>query len=442
MRDQDVLSNSEARLRSELCQALERPASPTRLAGFFLRYTRTVERHFQLISTAVIALAFVASPALAQDNSSVERYAQEGQAALAAGRYQDAETAFEKLRQLEPGIAEVRANLGLIYFEERKFDQAVPELRQALRLKPSLIKTDNLLAMSLSELGRYSEALPGLEKCFHRSSDAEIKRMCGLQLQRAYTGLKQDRNAVAIAMELNRLYPDDPEILYQTGKVYGNFAFLTMQKLAQVAPSSVWRHQAAAEAYESQGAYTLAVTEYRQVLALEPDRPGIHYRLGRTLLSRSYQVSSAQDATDAAKEFELELQHDPANANAAYELGDIKRKGGQFEEAQKLFESALTNHQNFEQAHLGLASVFLSLHKPDLAVPHLMKAIEQNPQDEVAWYRLAQAEKALGNIAEQQKSLAEYQRLHDKANQQNGLEPVFSPRDEVTKQQVLPDVAH
>ena len=56
-----------------------------------------------------------------------------------------------------------------------------------------------------------------------------------------------------------------------------------MQKLAQVAPSSVWRHQAAAEADESQGSYSLAITEYRQVLALEPDRPGVHYRLGRTL---------------------------------------------------------------------------------------------------------------------------------------------------------------
>src|SRR5947208_489764 len=88
VRDQDVLSNSEARVRSTFCKALYLPASPTRLARFFLTYPRPVERHFQLISTAVIALAFVASPALAHDNSSLERYAQEVQTALAAGRYQ------------------------------------------------------------------------------------------------------------------------------------------------------------------------------------------------------------------------------------------------------------------------------------------------------------------------------------------------------------------
>src|SRR5450755_1359834 len=85
-------------------------------------------------------------------NGAAERYAEEGQSALAAGRFQDAEKAFEKLRDLEPGVAEVHANLGLIYFQEAKYDTAVPALRQALKLKPSLQKTETLLAISLSEL--------------------------------------------------------------------------------------------------------------------------------------------------------------------------------------------------------------------------------------------------------------------------------------------------
>ena len=200
----------------------------------------------------------------------------------------------------------------------------------------------------------------------------------------------------------------------------------------------MWRHLAAAEADESQGSYSLAITEYRQVLALEPDRPGVHYRLGRTLLARSSQGTSAQDTADAAKEFEQELQRDPTNANAAYELGELRRKGGQFDEAQRLFESALKNYPNFEEAHLGLASVLLSLQKPELALPHLRTAVELNPQSEVGWYRLGQVQKALGNAGEQQKALAEYRRLHDEANQQRGLDPVFSPR-EVTKQEVDPN---
>ena len=385
----------------------------------------------------LVVLVLAASAACAQDTSLVERYAEEGESALAAGRYAEAEKAFEKLRQLEPGMAEVHANLGLIYFQERKFEQAVPTLRQALKLKPALTKTDNLLAMSLSELGRYQEAVPGLEKCLHHSSETEIKRMCGLELQRAYLGLKKDDKAVEVAMQLNRLFPDDPEILYQTGKIYGNFAFLTMEKLAQVAPTSVWKHLAAAEAHESQGSYDQAIPEYNEVLKLEPQRPGIHYRIGRSLLGRYWQRHSLEDLTAAEKEFEQELQIDPANANSAYELGELRRKANRFDEAQQYFEQALQHYPDFPEAQLGLAAVLQAKKLNDQAVIHAQRAVAIDPENEVGWYRLAQIQKALGHNAEQEKALAEYRRLHDRSSQQRGLEPIFSPR-EVTKQEVEP----
>jgi tetratricopeptide (TPR) repeat protein len=373
----------------------------------------------------------------AQQSDSVERIAEAGQSALAAGRYAEAEKAFEQLRKLEPSIAEVHANLGLIYFQERKFEQAVPTLRQALKLKPALSKSENLLAMSLSELGHYTEAVPGLEKCLQHSSDIEIKRMCGLELQRAYTGLKKDDKAVEVALQLNRIFPDDPEILYQTGKVYGNFAFLTMEKLAKAAPTSVWRHLAAAEAHESQGSYDQAIPEYRAVLQLEPDRAAIHYRIGRSLLGRFWQRQSQDDLVEAEEEFGEELRLHPDNASAAYELGEMRRKSRQIDEAQKYFEQAVHHYPDFGEAQLGLALVLLEKHQPEQALPHVQRAIAVDPENEVCWYRLARIQSSLGNAAEQQKALAEFRRLHDLRNQQKEVAPVFSPR-EVTKQEVEP----
>jgi len=377
--------------------------------------------------------------AQSSQSDSLEQYYEAGEKALAENRYIDAQRAYEELRRLAPGTAEVHARLGLIYFQERNFEQSVASLRQALKLKPDLPKVDTLLAMSLSELGRYTEALPGLEKGFHQSTDLAIRRMCGLQLERAYTGLERDSKAVEVALQLNRLYPDDPEVLYHTGKVYGNFAYLTMHKLAQVAPESVWRHEAAAEAFESQGANESAIPEYRLVLALDPHRPGIHYRLGRTLLARSVNTKSPEDTAESAKEFEQELQQEPGNANAAYELAEIHRNAGEVEEARKFFEMALKYYPNFEEAHLGLASVLMFEHKPELALPHLQKAIALNPENQVSWYRLLQVERALGNVQEQQKALQEFQRLRSqKASQQQAARELFSPR-EVTKQKLDPD---
>jgi tetratricopeptide (TPR) repeat protein len=373
----------------------------------------------------------------AQENDSAERIAEVGQSALAAGKYAEAEKAFEQLRKLEPNIAEVYANLGLIYFQQRKFEEAVPTLRQALKLKPTLAKSDNLLAMSLSEIGRYNEAVAGLDKCLRHSPDLEIQRMCGLELQRAYTGLKKDDKAVEVAMQLNRLFPNDPEILYQTGKIYGNFAFLTMEKLAQVAPNSVWKHLAAAEAHESQGSYDQAIPEYNEVLKLDPQRPGIHFRIGRSLMGRYWQRHSADDLAAAEKEFEQELQIDPANANSAYELGELRRKANRFDEAQQYFEQALQHYPDFPEAQLGLAAVLQAKKLPEQAAVHAQRAVAIDPENEVGWYRVAQIQKSLGNNAEQEKAMAEYRRLHDRSSQQHGLEPVFSPR-EVTKQEVEP----
>lgn len=395
--------------------------------------TRRPSTHLQI---ALFCL-FLPSINLAGQSAdkSIQSYAEQGQRALAEGRYTEAEQDFEKLRTMQPGVAEVHANLGLIYFEERKFDQATTSLRQALKLKPGLVNTENLLAMSLAEIGQYKEAISGLEKAFHRSSDPETKRMCGLELERAYTGLKHDSKAVEVALELNRLYPDDPEILYQTGKVYGNYAFLTMEKLTQVGPTSVWRHLAAAEAHESQGSYSEAVSEYNEVLHLEPNRPGIHYRIGRSLLGRFWQRESQEDLAAADKEFEDELRLHPDNANAAYELGEMRRKSKQNDEAERYFEQAVQLYPDFAEAQLGLAAVLLEKNQPEQALPHAQRAAAVDPENEVCWYRLAKIQRSLGNFAAQEKALAQYRHLHDLANQQKEVGAVFSPR-EVTKQEV------
>jgi tetratricopeptide (TPR) repeat protein len=397
-----------------------------------------ISRLRRLACGILLSACLAVSLSAQSSDEAVQRYSEQGQRALADARYSEAEQAFEKLRELEPGVAEVQANLGLVYFEERKYDQAVQALSQALKLKPGLPTTGTFLALSLNELGRHGDALPGLEKGFRQSADVSLKRMCGLQLMRAYSSLQQDSRAVAVALELNRLYPDDPELLYQSGRVYGNFAFLTMKKLSEVAPASVWRHQALAEASESQEAYDTAIGEYRQVLALDPHRPGIHYRIGRTLLARSRRTTSAEDAAGARKEFEQELEVNPANASAAYEIGEAHRTAGQFQQAQSFFAQALKFYPDFQEAQLGLASALMSQQRPQLALPPLQSAIRLNSEDEVAWYRLSQVQRALGNEQEAQKAFATFERLRKKKSSQQEAGKQMVSTEEVTRQTLDP----
>lgn len=391
-------------------------------------------RHRAPIIQTILLLLVLGPIAVAQSGlTSVDKYTEEGQSALAAGRYGEAQNAYEHLRTLEPGIAEIHANLGLIYFREGLPEQAVASLRKAIELKPALKTAHALLALSLAEAGRYKEALPGLEGAFRESSNPEFKRMSGLELMRAYDNLQRESDAVEVGIALNRRFPDDPEILYQSGRVYGNFAFLTMQRLSAVAPTSVWRQLAAGEAEESAGAFPQALTAYRAVLQIDPQHPGIHYRIARTLEARSQQTSSPDDIQEALKEFEIELQLDPQNANAAYESGVLWARAGQLEKAREFFAEALQHHADFEEAQLGLGGVLVELDKPDLAVPHLKRAAELDPDDEVPYYRLARAYKALGKGAESREAMMQFQRLR---TQQRSKEAHQRVSEGVTRQTV------
>src|SRR5450631_4486592 len=393
------------------------------------------------ISHRLILLGLLSALRVAAQNPEADPlgyYSQVGQKALAEGNYAQAETAYEKLRKLEPTVAEVHASLGLVYFQERKFSEAVAELRYALKLKPSLVQFESLLAMSLAESGQYKESVPGLDKCFRQSSDPVVKRLCGLQLQRAYTALDLDTKAVELALDLNKAYPNDPEILYHNARVFGNAAFLDIQKLSEVAPGSIWQHQAAAEAYESEGSTDSAIAEYRQVLVMDPRHPGIHYRIGRTLLARAATGKSQTDVLEAEKEFEAELQLDPGNGNAAYEIGEIHRSAGDLGGAQQYFQLALDQYPQFVEAHLGLSSVFLYEQKPALALPHAQAAVALDPGNEVAWYRLSQVEKQLGNVGEQNKAMAQFRQLHQ-AGLEKQAKKQMPAMSEVTKQVLDPE---
>ena len=83
-----------------------------------------------ILRTAILCFYSIGfAQAQSDDENAIQRYTEQARSALATGHFEAAEQAFEKLRELEPGVPEVHANLGAIYFQEKKFDKAVPALR-------------------------------------------------------------------------------------------------------------------------------------------------------------------------------------------------------------------------------------------------------------------------------------------------------------------------
>ncbi len=372
-------------------------------------------------------------------NDQIAELAQQGGEALAAGRFAAAEAAFLALSKLQPGVAEIYANLGAIYFQEGKFDEAVEVLKKALKLKPTLTKLKTLLAISLEESGHSAEALPGLEAGFRSATEPDVKRQCGLELLRAYTALHRDADAVTVGLALNKAFPDDGEVLYETGKIYGNFAYIAMERLRDKAPNSVWMLQAAAEAQESEQKYDDAIASFEGVLRLEPQRPGVHYRMARVYLAKYEAAHEPKDRDLAEGQFRAELELDPTNGNAAYELAQIHYDQGNLDGARGEFEALVERRPEFEQARVGLAGVLIESQKPELAVPHLKRATELKPEDEVAWYRLGRALRVTGDADGAKRAMAEFQRLHALEAGRKARAGILAEAGAVTPQQIGPE---
>lgn len=385
------------------------------------------------ISAAACLLLLPAAVAQSSTEQQAAQYAAAGQKAMMQGNYAVAQKNLEKLAQLEPDIAEVHAMLAAIDFKEREYAKTIREVRIAEKLKPGLPRLGSLMGVALSEQGHFQEAIPYLEKAFHSSDDKAIKRMCGLELMRVYSNLNRDADAVQVAVEMNRLFPNDPEVLYHTGRVYGNRAYEVMEKLHNIAPGSVWMLQAQGEANQSRQDWPAAITAYKHVLVLDPSRPGIHYQLGRIYLAKYRASQSEADKQAAIQQFDDELKVNASNADAAYELANIQQESGNLAAAGEQFAALLKQIPDFEEALVGLGGIDLSSKKPAEAIPLLKRATEIRPDDIVAWWRLSQAYRAVGNRQGQMHALANFKKLHSGANSK-----LLNPpsQDAVTPQQL------
>jgi tetratricopeptide (TPR) repeat protein len=241
-------------------------------------------------------------------------------------------------------------------------------------------------AIDLAAKGRCQEALPVLKKSGARVSDKDLKYRAAMATARCAMSLGQAETAVTALFLLNREFPHDPEVLYVTTHYYGELASRASQELAATAPSSYQALELEAEAMESQNRWDDAAAEYKKILAQNPNVPGIHFRLGRVVLSKS---ESPANAEEAKKEFEEELRNDPNSAAAEFSLGEIARRGGLWSEAIPHFMKASKLDPGFAEAFLALGMSLNSAERYGEAVGSLEHYVKMLPDDPAGHYQLS-----------------------------------------------------
>jgi tetratricopeptide (TPR) repeat protein len=279
-------------------------------------------------------------------------------------------------------------------------------------------------ALELAKSGHCSEVIPLLKKAIAQNTDKEFRRNAGFAGVRCAMVKNQFDAAAEFLRQLSRQFPDDPEVLYTAVHTYSDLATRASEHLAAVAPDSAPAHELNAESLELQGKWDEAEKEYRQILQMNQQLPGIHFKLGRLLLSEPNAPADA--AEQAKKEFQQELQIDPSNAGAEYVLGELARQKQNSDDAIQHFTRATKLDASFGDAFVGLGMAFISAKKFPEAVPALEAAIKLEPQNPAAHYNLGLAYTRVGRKEEADRQFAIHREMVAKSEERQNARPGMS----------------
>lgn len=271
-------------------------------------------------------------------------------------------------------------------------------------------------ALELAKSGHCPEALPLLKKSLATAAKEQHLAIGKAGIRCAMFSDKPDA-ALDFLRTLNREFPNDPDVLYLSVHTYSDLSSRAAAELATKDGNSYQAHELNAEALETEGKWQDAEKEYRMVLEKNPNLPGIHFRMGRLLLS--VPNPPADTPEKARKEFEAELAVDPTNAGAEYVLGELDRQGESFDSAVAHFTKATKLDPTFAAAYLSLGATLVSEKKYAEAILPLEKAVKLQPGNPAGHYSLATAYSRAGRKADADREFA----IHNQMMQRSGGAP-------------------
>jgi len=270
-----------------------------------------------------LALALVALSVIScnrDPNYLKQKYLQSGVKYFDGGRYKEASIMFRKSIEADRKFGPAYYHLALTDLKQGLVANAVPAFRRAHELLKSGTDDANDTDLKLSEIMIIAAQAQD-------NNDAIVK-----EVQQNVDGLLK-RNPKS----------------WEGHKLSGD--------LAMVATAKLYRTSKVEDAKQELG---VAITEYRQALAVKPGDPVITLALGRTLVVDG-------EAGEAEALFKGMIEKDKNNLNGYYELYRVYLGQRKIPEAEAILKNAIQNNPKDPQLRLTLAQFYYGTNKrPEL----------------------------------------------------------------------------
>lgn len=292
------------------------------------------------------------------------------------GKYDDAITRLESMRNQATPPEGLSHELGVAYYKKSDYGNAVLNFQKALKEDSSDGEATQLIGICLYLAGRPGEAIPYLQKVltWYPRANVDAAYILGV----SYIQNKQYDEARQTFAKMFGFAGDSAAAYLFCGRILFRLEF------------------------------TGVTEEYAQkALALDPKMPMAHYLLGELYL---YQAKTDQ----AIAQFEQEIAVNPSYSNAYFKLGDAYSRVEKYDDAERLLQRSVWLDPNSSGPYILLGKVLLKKSEPELAARALARAIAMDPGNPMAHQLLGQSYRALGQTADADRELRQAADLNRK----------------------------
>lgn len=286
---------------------------------------------------------------------------------LAQGKYDEALSALHDLEAKHPGMKGLAHELGVAYYRNGNFANAISYLKKAREETPDDAEAGQLLGLSYYLSQRPAEAIPELEK-----------------VQTWYPNANVDAAYIL-------------GICYIQTKDYPS-ARRAFAKMFDVPAESAASYLFTARMLLRQDFAPVAEEYAHKAVALDPKLPLAHQLLGELYLYHS-------QIDEAIAEFRKELEINPGNATTYYKLADGFSRVQKYDEAERLLQRSIWLDATSTGPYILLGKVLEKKGETELAVRALQRALAMDPNNPVPHHLLGLAYRDLGKNEEADREL-------------------------------------
>jgi tetratricopeptide (TPR) repeat protein len=339
---------------------------------------------------------------VAELQQQVQKYLQEQKPQLAI-------PLLREIARRDPKDINAQANLGALLFFQGDYGEAILHMRAAIQMQPDLWKIEALLGIAEKRTGNSKEAQLDLERACANLDDKKVQIQAGLELIELDSASGQLDKALAVAAKLEELDPRNTQLLFVVNRIARQMVDQSLLNLMLVAPGSAEMHLSMAAELTRQGDSANAIANYREAIRLNPAIPGAHFELAELLRTSPDPALSAQ----AEAEYRAALQMNQYDALSWRQLAFVLAAKGDYKAAEEDYKKALALQPKDSDAKTGLAIVWISMNRAIEAVSLLESAVQDDPANIVAHYRLSLLYRRAGRTADAQRELDTFNHYKD-----------------------------